>query len=105
MEMSAMDDAIAQYRRDGYAVIPGMLSSDHVSACLAALDRIAADARATAASDAARPFVALEPGTAATTAPIADRIRKFGDFTEAEPALLRAALSAGLHGILDRIMG
>ena len=32
-------------------------------------------------------------------------IRKFGDFTEREPVLGRAAFGARLHGVLDRIMG
>jgi len=105
METSAMDDVITQYRRDCYAIIPSLLSPDHVAACLAALDRIAADAQEAAEPAAKRPFVALEPGTAATAAPFADRIRKFSDFTDVEPALLRAALSARLHAILDRIMG
>ena len=32
-------------------------------------------------------------------------IRKFGDFTDASPALLRAAMSARLHAVLDALMG
>ena len=35
----------------------------------------------------------------------ADLIRKFGDFTDASPALLRAAMSARLHAMLDALMG
>ena len=50
------------------------------------------------------------PGTdrrpaAATAADRADLIRKFGDFTDASPALLRAAMSARLHAVLDALMG
>ena len=35
----------------------------------------------------------------------ADLIRKFGDFTDTSPALLRAAMSARLHTVLDALMG
>ena len=35
----------------------------------------------------------------------ADLIRKFGDFTDGSPALLRAAMSARLHAVLDALMG
>ena len=93
-------DAIAQYRRDGYLVVRQVLSRDHVDACLDALAVLAADpGLEPGRRDASGAFIALEPAadpTVATAANRADLIRKFGDFTDMSPALLRAAMSARL---------
>lgn len=102
-------DAIGRYRRDGYLVVPGVLDPGHVEQCLAALSALAADpGLEPGRRDGTGAFIALEPtvGPAnATAADRADLIRKFGDFTDASPALLRAAMSARLHAILDALMG
>ncbi len=95
-------DLIAQYRRDGYTIIRQLLSAEHVAACIAALTRLAEDATPGGA------FVALEPGVDPAEAQRrhrADLVRKYGNFTDFDPELLRAAMSARLHGELDEIMG
>ncbi|HEX5326616.1 MAG TPA: phytanoyl-CoA dioxygenase family protein [Acetobacteraceae bacterium] len=97
-------EAIAQYRRDGYVVLPHLLTADHVTACLAALTRIAE--QSSECRDG--PALAFEPGVDpdhAATTPRVDLVRKFTDFTDADPALLDAAMSARLHRELDVIMG
>jgi phytanoyl-CoA hydroxylase len=101
-------DAIVAYRRDGYLVVPQMLSRDHLEACLTALTDLAVDPTLGPGrrSDSGA-FIALEPGVnQANAAPAdrADQIRKFGDFTDAAPALLRAAMSARLHDVLDALI-
>ena len=99
-------EAIARYRRDGYLVIRQVLSRDHVAACLDALTALATDpALEPGRRDGTGAFIALEPGADATAAPRADLIRKYGDFTGTSPALLRAAMSARLHAVLDALMG
>ena len=101
-------DAIAQYRRDGYLVLRRVLSREHVDACLAALTALAADPGLEPGQrDASGAFM---PGTDRRSVHghrrnRADLIRKFGDFTDASPALLRAAMSARLHAVLDALMG
>jgi phytanoyl-CoA hydroxylase len=101
-------DAIARYRRDGYLVVRRVLSPEHVEACLAALATLAADpALAPGQRGDSGAFLALEPGADSTVAVAqrADLIRKFGDFIDTSPALLRAAMSAWLHRALDALMG
>lgn len=103
--MDLAETDIAQYRRDGYLVVRRVLSRDHVDACLAALTALAADTALEPGQRSGRgAFIALEPG-ADPTADRAEVIRKFGDFTDTSPALLRAAMSARLHGVLDMLMG
>jgi phytanoyl-CoA hydroxylase len=102
-------DGIARYRRDGYMVVRQVLSREHVDACLAALTALATDPELEAGRrDASGAFIALEPAAdpaVATAVNRADLIRKFGDFTDASPALLRAAMSVRLHAVLDALMG
>jgi phytanoyl-CoA hydroxylase len=102
-------DAMARYRRDGYLVLRQVLSQDHVEACLAALARLAADPGLVPDRRAAHgAFIALEPAAdpvTVTAVTRADLIRKFGDFTDTSPALLRAAMLARLHTVLDALMG
>ncbi len=107
---ASLDDAtIAHYRREGYVVLRQVLSRDHVEQCLAALAALAADpALELGRRDGTGAFIALEPTAdagAVAAAARADLIRKFGDFTDASPALLRAAMSARLHAALDALMG
>ncbi len=99
-------EAIACYRREGYLVVPGVLDQGHVEQCLAALTALATDPDLEPGRrDGTGAFIALEPGAEPATANRADMIRKFGDFTDAAPALLRAAMSARLHLVLDALMG
>jgi phytanoyl-CoA hydroxylase len=101
-------DAIARYRRDGYLVVQRVLQPDHVAQCLDALTALAADpALEPGTRDGSGAFIALEPDVnpSVPAAARADVIRKFGDFTDGSPALLRAAMSARLHAVLDALMG
>jgi phytanoyl-CoA hydroxylase len=99
-------DAIAHYRREGYLVVPGVLDRSHVEECLAALTALAVDPQIQLGQrGASGAFIALEPAADPRAADRADLIRKFGDFTDASPALLRAAMSARLHAALDALMG
>jgi phytanoyl-CoA hydroxylase len=102
-------DGIARYRRDGYMVVRQVLSREHVDACLAALTALATDPELEAGRrDASGAFITLEPAAdpaMVTAVNRADLIRKFGDFTDASPALLRAAMSVRLHAVLDALMG
>jgi len=100
-------DAIGRYRRDGYLVVPGVMDADHVEACLTALTALAADPTiASGQRNDSGAFIALEPDAdPAATADRADLIRKFGNFTDTSPALLRAAMSSRLHAVLDALMG
>jgi len=76
-----------------------------VAECLGALSALAEEPSLAAAPPGGdAPFVALEAQSAVAASAI-DRVRKFGDFTDASPALLRAAMSARLHAALDEIMG
>ncbi len=101
-------DAISHYRREGYLILRKVLSPDHVQACLAGLAALASDPALTPQQRGdSGAFVALEPGadtTAATADPV-DLVRKFGNFIDTSPALLRAAMSARLHAMLDALMG
>ena len=101
-------EAAAQYRRDGYVVIRRLLAEQHVAACLDALTRLAEAPDVTTAQNRDHAFVALEAGidrAPAGTGQRIDLVRKLGNFTDFDPALMRAAMSAKLHAILDRIMG
>ena len=99
-------DSIACYRRDGYLVVRSVLSPDHVEGCLSALAALAADPKlkpGQRGDDGA--FIALEPGAdrSVEAGARSDLIRKFGDFIDTDPALLRAAMSARLHVVLDAL--
>jgi phytanoyl-CoA hydroxylase len=99
-------EAIGRYRRDGYLVVRQVLDPAHVEECLAALAALAADTELLPGQrDGRGAFIALEPGVDPAAAARADLIRKFGDFTDTSPALLRAAMGARLHAILDALMG
>jgi phytanoyl-CoA hydroxylase len=98
---------IAGYRRDGYVVLRGAIGRTSVGQCLEALSGLASgtlDRRG--ASLALEPAVADDIGPdAAISRDLQDKIRKFGDFTAASPALLRVAMSANVHRALDQILG
>jgi hypothetical protein len=78
-----------------------------VEHCLAALGALADDpGLEPGRRDGTGAFIALEPTAEDAGAGAIDRadlIRKFGDFTDASPVLLRAAMSARLHIILDTL--
>jgi phytanoyl-CoA hydroxylase len=102
-------ETIARYRRDGYVVLRQVLPRDHVGACLTALTALAADpALEPGQRDGRGAFIVLEPSADIAGVGVPDRgdlIRKFGNFTDASPALLRAAMSPRLHATLDALMG
>ncbi len=94
-------DAIAAYRRDGFLLVRGLIAPALVARGLEALSGLAA-------SDAAGVSVNLEPAVDPSAVPPEarlDHIRKYGEFVDAAPALMRLAMSARLHGILDQILG
>lgn len=92
------DSDLAAYRRDGFVVLRAIMTAEHVAACLAALGRLAEEPRH------GETFVALEAGAETQSDPV-DRVRKFGKFTETDPALMRAAMNPVLHQALDQLMG
>jgi phytanoyl-CoA hydroxylase len=98
---------IADYRTDGYVVVRAAIGRPLVGDCLAALSGLASgtlDPRG--ASFALEPAVADHAGESpAAAGELQDKIRKFGEFTAASPALLRAAMSANVHRALDQILG
>lgn len=99
-------EAAAQYRREGYVVIRRLLTEEHVAACLDALMRLAEAPDVLPGQNRDQAFVALEAGVdRAGTGQRIDLVRKLGNFTDFDPALMRTAMSAKLHAILDRIMG
>jgi phytanoyl-CoA hydroxylase len=101
-------EAAAQYRRNGYVVIRRLLTEQHIAACLDALTRLADMPGVASGQNREQPFVALEAGVdraQTETAQRIDMVRKFGNFTDFDPALMHAAMSTKLHAILDRIMG
>jgi phytanoyl-CoA hydroxylase len=101
-------EAAVRYRRDGYVVIRRLLTEQHVATCLDALTRLADAPEVGSGQNREQAFVALEavvePAQEETRQRI-DMVRKFGNFTDFDPALMRAAMSAKLHTTLDQIMG
>ncbi len=101
-------EAAAQYSRDGYVVITRLLTEEHVAACLDALTRLAEASGVAPGQSREEAFVSLEAGADPARAEAGRRIdlvRKLGNFTDFDPALMRAAMSAKLDAILDQIMG
>src|ERR1700731_3684718 len=89
-------EAIEQYRREGYLVIRGLLTPDHVAACLDGLTALVTDpAVASGSVPGEAPFLTWEAGAVETGAAGAagtaearvDQVRKFGNFTDRSPAL------------------
>jgi phytanoyl-CoA hydroxylase len=98
---------IAAYRANGYLVVRGAIGRTLVGDCLTALSDLASGTL-----DRRGVSIALEPAIAdgvaedaGTARDVGDKIRKFGDFTAASPALLRAAMSANVHRAIDKILG
>src|SRR5258708_29611168 len=105
---ASVDDAlteaeIAQYRRDGYLVVRGLLGAGSVAACRQALSDLAAGRIA-----ARETTLMFEFGTSPETLSADERelrIRKYMDFVEDAPALKAAAMNRRLHRILDQQLG
>lgn len=98
-------DDVAAYRRDGFMLLRGAIGRPLVAQCLDALSGLASGVIPPRGAN-----MALEPAVAEMSGSIAaadrqDKIRKYGDFTAASPALLRAAMAASIHRALDRILG
>jgi phytanoyl-CoA hydroxylase len=94
---------IAQYRRDGYVVVRGLLGPAHVAACKQALSDLATDripSRNTKLMFETGINVARLPPEAREFA-----IRKHMDFCDDAPVLRDAAFSQRLHLILDQLLG
>lgn len=94
---------IAQYRRDGYVVVRGLLGPARIAACKQALADLASGA-----IPARDTVLMFENGVDASKLAPAERefaIRKYMDFCDDAPALRDAAFSARLHAILDQLLG
>ncbi len=94
---------VASYRREGYAVLRGLIAPRLVAAAIDAISGLASGRIAPRATQ-----IAFEPGVDAARLRPEEReghIRKFSRFVEDSEALRAIAMSGRLHGILDRIMG
>jgi phytanoyl-CoA hydroxylase len=96
-------DAVAQYRREGWILLRGLLGPRHVAACLDALEGLATGR--IPARDTTLMFEGGPPPTDLPAEQRALRIRKYMDFCADAPALGAAAMSARLHAALDALLG
>lgn len=96
-------DQVAQYRRQGFLVLPGALGPAHVQACRQALVGLASFALPRRETS-----IAWEAGEPPAGTPPEERVRfvrKFMDFCADAPALHDAAMSAAVHDALDAVLG
>jgi phytanoyl-CoA hydroxylase len=103
VDMPLTDSEIAQYRRDGYVILRGLLSERSVAACREALADLASGRIA-----ARETVLMFESGTAPETIAPDQReltIRKYMDYVEDAPALKAAAMNRRLHRALDQLLG
>ncbi len=94
---------IAQYRRDGYVVVRGLLGPDHVEACKQALTDLAVGRLPSNETK-----LMFESGIDVAGLSVEQReyaIRKYMDFCEDSQALKAAAFSRRLHMVLDQLLG
>jgi phytanoyl-CoA hydroxylase len=91
---------IAQFRRDGFVLLRGMLGSRHIAASIQALAGLA-----TGAIPARETSLMFESGMPADADDRELLIRKYMDFTEDAPPLKAAANSRLLHLALDQLLG
>ena len=96
-------DAVAQYRRQGYVVLPGLLSAREIAGCHADLSGLASG-RIPPGETKLMYEAGIDRGTLAPDAREA-AIRKYMDFVPAAPALRHAAMHRRLHGALDQLLG
>jgi len=103
VDKSLSDGEIAQYRRDGYLVLRGLLGERSVSACRQALADLASGRIA-----ARQTTLMFESGTVPEKLTADERelyIRKYMDYVEDAPALKAAAMNRRLHLALDQLLG
>ena len=103
MDEALTEAEIAQYRRDGYLVVRGLLGAGSVGACREALSDLA-----TGRIQARETVLMFESGTVPETLGADERelrIRKYMDFVEDAPELKAAAMNRRLHRILDQLLG
>lgn len=103
MDEVLTDSDIAQYRRNGYVILRGLLSERSVAACREALADLASGRIA-----ARETVLMFESGTAPETIAPDQReltIRKYMDYVEDAPALKAAAMNRRLHRALDQLLG
>jgi len=96
-------DEIAQYRRNGWVVLKGLLGPHTIEACKAALSDLATGRMARRETS-----LMFETGfeeAAATPERCEFFIRKYMDFVADAPALKAAAMSRRLHLVLDQLLG
>ena len=94
---------IAQYRRDGYVVVRGLLGPRSIEACKAALTGLAVGT-----IESRETSLMYEKGVDVARLTPAERefaIRKYMDFCMDAPALRDAAFSRRLHLVLDQLLG
>jgi phytanoyl-CoA hydroxylase len=96
-------EEIACYRRDGFVVLRGVLGPRNVAACIEALSGLATG-RIAARETRLMFETGLDPATMDAEARELG-IRKYMDFVEDAPALKAAAMSRGLHGAIDQLLG
>ncbi len=96
-------DEIAQYKREGWVLVRGLLGPQHIAAAKAALTGLAQGT-----IPARQTGLMYESGQEIATATPAERelrIRKYMDFVEDAEDLKRPAMSRRLHLILDQLLG
>jgi len=94
---------IAQYRRDGYVVVRGLLGPCNVAGCLQALSDLASGGL-----EASETKLMFETGVKPEDLGPGERelyIRKYMDFCMDARTLWAAAMSRRLHQILDQLLG
>lgn len=96
-------ELIAFYRREGYAVVRGLIAPRLVAAAIDAISGLASGRIPARATE-----IAFESGFDGSKLRPEEReghIRKFARYVEDSEALRAVAMSRRLHSILDRIMG
>src|SRR5438045_2324111 len=96
-------EEIAHYRRRGYLVVRRLVSPALTTAAIQAIAGLASGALA-----ARRTKIMFERGVDPASVPPAERenqIRKFADYVEDAPALMRIAMLRPLHAVLDQLLG
>ncbi len=97
------NDALAQYRRDGWVLARGVLGPRSVEACRQALSDLASGR--IAAGETVLMYESGHDPAALAPDEREHAIRKYMDFVEAAPALKMAAMNRRLHTLLDQLLG
>jgi len=96
-------DDIAQYRREGWVLVKGLLGPNTIEACKQALSDLATGRMAR--HETSLMFETGFEEAAATPERCEFFIRKYMDFVADAPALKAAAMSRRLHLVLDQLLG